>query len=109
MFSFFFFFQFHHSISNRKSSQYDDEAPTVQNLNVQQRISNLFVSRSNRIRTIQTQEITRRSTFAVVVQGLHFLRRKAPLHKLDRLARIGFPALFVLCNCIYWYIFVFYK
>jgi hypothetical protein len=63
------------------------------------------LSRTHRARSTET---IRQSTFAIVVQSLHFLRRKAPLHKLDRLARIGFPLLFTLCNCIYWYIFVFY-
>ncbi len=72
------------------------------------RPSSLFVPKPIRIRQVHSVETARRSTFAVVAQGLHFLRRKAPLHKLDRLARIGFPLLFIVCNCIYWYIFVFY-
>ncbi len=82
------------------------ESSRQQNISNQVRTSNLFVGRSNYARKIRSE--SRRSTFAVVTQSLHFLRRKAPLHKLDRVARIGFPLLFTLCNCIYWYIFVFY-
>ncbi|CAF2100027.1 unnamed protein product, partial [Rotaria magnacalcarata] len=79
-----------------------------QNMPIKSRSANLIVVRSSRRRKRRSLKHARRSTFTVVAQGLHFLRRKAPLHKLDRLARIGFPVLFVLCNCIYWYIFIFY-
>lgn len=75
---------------------------------LQSHASNTSLTKSNRMRRFHTMKIARRSTFTVVAQGLNFLKRKAPLHKLDRLARIGFPLLFVLFNCIYWYIFVIY-
>ncbi|CAF4399625.1 unnamed protein product, partial [Adineta steineri] len=60
------------------------------------------------VQNIRQLNPTQRSTFAGVVQRLQKLQQKAPLHEFDRLARIGFPLLFTLCNCIYWYIFVFY-
>jgi hypothetical protein len=84
------------------------ESSKQQNVTRTSRSSNAFVSFTNLSQKIRSVHLTRRSTLAVVAQGLHFLRRKAPLHKLDRLARIGFPLLFILCNCIYWYFFVFY-
>lgn len=84
------------------------EPSRQQNISIESRSSNLLALRSGRTSKIISLQSARRSTLAVVAQGLHFLRRKAPLHKLDRLARIGFPALFTLFNGIYWYIVVFY-
>lgn len=95
-------------MTNRINSEDLFDSSKQQHLPIQPRSSNLFVGRSNRTPKIVSDHYIRRSTFAVVAQGLHFLRRKAPLHQLDRLARIGFPLLFTICNCIYWYIFVFY-
>ncbi|UJR26096.1 hypothetical protein I4U23_007442 [Adineta vaga] len=53
-------------------------------------------------------EFARRSTLSIIVHGLHLIKQKAPLHKLDRIARIAFPLLFLICNCMYWYILIVY-
>lgn len=73
------------------------------------RSSQMLTMKTNRKLGFRSHRQLRRSTFAVVAQGFHFLRRKAPLHKLDRLARLIFPLLFFICNVIYWSIFVFYR
>ena len=103
-----FIFKYRHSISTRTTNEDLFESSRQRRISIQARSSNLLLETPNRTRKIRSEKLDRRSTFAVVTQGLHFLRRKAPLHKLDRLARISFPLLFILCNCIYWFTFVVY-
>ncbi|CAF4142853.1 unnamed protein product, partial [Rotaria socialis] len=90
--------EYGHAINNTGGMNNLSESSKQQNMPIESRSSNLIVVRSSRTRKLRSLKHARRSTFAVVAQGLHFLRRKAPLHKLDRLARIGFPVLFVLCE-----------
>ena len=82
--------------------------PLRPSLTRESRLSHVFLSLTNLSQRVRSTDIIRQSTFAVVAQGLNFIRRKAPLHKLDRFARIGFPLLFIFCNLLYWYIFIFY-
>ncbi|CAF0796546.1 unnamed protein product [Rotaria sp. Silwood1] len=102
------YLEYGHSLTNTRTSEDLCESSRQRHMAITSRSSNLFVLRPSRMPKIRSVHHARRSTMAVVAQGLLFLTRKAPLHKLDRLSRIGFPSLFVLCNCIYWYIFVFY-
>ncbi|CAF0848890.1 unnamed protein product [Rotaria sordida] len=102
------YLEYGHSLTNTRTSEDLCESARQQNISIATRSSNLYVLRSSRVPKVRSVSHARRATVGVVAQGLLFLRQKAPLHKLDRLARIGFPVLFVLCNCVYWYIFVFY-
>jgi hypothetical protein len=95
-------------MNDRRGNDELYESSRQQNITTESRSSNVFVSKGIRTRNVHSTHLSRRSTFAVVAHGLYSLTRKAPLHKLDRLARIGFPLLFIICNCIYWYIFAFY-
>ena len=85
----------------------------AENLNEQRKSPVLEEAMETNVSILRNEEshstyLPRRSTFSVIAQGLHLIRRKAPLHKLDEHARIGFPLLFILCNGIYWFILVVY-
>jgi hypothetical protein len=93
---------------NARGISTDSHEPLTPSLTRESRSSHIFLSSTDLSQRVRSVEIIRQSTFAVVAQGLNFIRRKAPLHKLDRLARISFPLLFIFCNLFYWTIFIFY-